>query len=534
MHQGFSLQIILYFVRPKGVAVPFIHSKLHFITMNPILNSRITTPKALAETINNGEVIGVSGFTPSGYPKVIPMALAERGKALKAQGVDFGISIYTGASTGDELDGSLARAGIMKVRMPYQSNKDLRAGINNGTIEYFDQHLSHMAKLVRQGSVPRPTLAIVEAVDIEVQGDKAHVYLAASGGCSATYMLVADRIMIELNSHYGACLKGLHDVYIPKGQPFVETIPLLSAGGRIGTPYVEVPLSKIVGIVETNLPDKMGGFDPVDEESAAIAAHILDFLAFERKNGRLPDGLPYQSGVGNVANAVLAAMAKDPNQKPLSLYTEVIQDSIFEIIENDKLIVASGASLTLSVAGQEKFKQNIDKWRDKFVIRQQEISNNPEVVRRLGTISMNTAIEVDIFGNVNSTHIMGTQMMNGIGGSGDFARNAYLPIFMTSSTAKDGAISCVVPMVSHTDHHEHSTQIFVTERGLADLRGLAPVKRARKIIEVCAHPTYQPLLTEYLDYGLKNAKGKHTPHTLSRAFEFHTRFLETGTMMPKA
>lgn len=498
--------------------------------MNSTLQSRVTTAEAMAALVQNGEVIGVSGFTPSGYPKVIPAALAERGKALKAQGVDFGISLYTGASVGDECDGNLARAGIMKVRMPYQSNKDVRAGINNGSIMYFDQHLSHMAKLVRQGSIPRPTLAIIEAVDVEVQGDKAHVYLAGSGGCSATYMMVADRIMIEMNAHYGHGLKGLHDVYIPTAQPLVDAIPVMNAGSRIGTPYVEVPLSKIVGIVETNLPDKMGGFDPIDGESAAIAAHILDFLAFERKHGRLPEGLPYQSGVGNVANAVLAAMAKDPNQKPLSLYTEVIQDSVFEIIENDKLIIASGASLTFSVAGQEKFKKNMNDWRDKFVIRQQEISNNPEIVRRLGTISMNTAIEMDIFGNVNSTHIMGTQMMNGIGGSGDFARNAYLPIFMTSSTAKNGDISCVVPMVSHVDHHEHSTQIFVTERGLCDLRGLAPVPRARKIIEICAHADYQPLLTEYLDYGLKNAKGKHTPHTLSRAFEFHTRFLEKGTM----
>ncbi len=502
--------------------------------MHASLQSRISTAEEAANLIHNGDIIGASGFTPSGYPKVVPQALGARGAAIKAQGGEFGVSLYTGASVGDELDGSLARAGIMKVRMPYQSNKDVRAGINAGTIEYFDQHLSHMAKLVRQGSVPRPTVALVEAVDIEVHGDKAHIYLGASGGCAATYLEVADRVIVELNSYYGPALKGYHDIYIPAAHPLVDVIPLRSAGERIGKPYVEISLDKIKAIVETNLPDKMRGFEPVDEESQAIANHILDFLAFERKNGRLPEGLPYQSGVGNVANAVLAAMAKDPNQKPLSLFTEVIQDSIFEIIENDKLIVASGASLTLSIEGQAKFKANIEKWRDKFVIRQQEISNNPELVRRLGTISMNTAIEMDIFGNVNSTHIMGTQMMNGIGGSGDFARNAYLPIFMTTSTAKNGDISCVVPMVSHVDHHEHSTQIVVTERGLADLRGLAPVPRARKIIELCAHPDYQPLLTEYLDYGLKNAKGKHTPHTLSRAFEFHTRFLETGSMKPKA
>ena len=511
----------------SGVIHPFLLTIEH---MNAALQSRLTTPQAIAELIQNGEVLGVSGFTIFGDPKVIPPALAARGKALRAQGVDFGISLYTGASVGDQLDGELARAGIMKVRMPYQSNKDVRIGINNGSIQYFDQHLSHMGKLVRQGFVPRPTTAIIEASDIEVHGDKAHVYLSGSAGCTATYMYSADRIFIEWNTYYGDAMKGIHDVYTCESSPNADIINITSAGARLGKDYVEVPLAKIHGIVQTNLADKKGPFDEPDDQSNAIASHILEFLAFERKHGRLPEGLPFQSGVGNVANAVLASMANDPKQAPFSMYTEVIQDSIFASLEQDKLIVGSATAFSFSLEGQELFKKNAEKWKKKFILRQQEISNNPEVVRRLGTISMNTAIEVDIFGNVNSTHIMGTQMMNGIGGSGDFARNAFLPIFMTGSTAKGGAISCVVPMVNHVDHHEHDTQIFVSERGLVDLRGLAPLPRAKRIIETMAHADYQPLLQDYLDYGFKNAKGKHTPHTLSRAFEFHTRFLETGTM----
>ncbi len=70
---------------------------------------------------------------------------------------------------------------------------------------------------------------------------------------------------------------------------------------------------------------------------------------------------------------------------------------------------------------------------------------------------------MDIYGNVNSTNIMGSKMMNGIGGSGDFTRNAYLSIFVTSSIAKNRDISCVVPMVSHVDHTEHDVQVIVTE-----------------------------------------------------------------------
>jgi acetyl-CoA hydrolase/succinyl-CoA:acetate CoA-transferase len=502
--------------------------------MHPSLSAKILTPEAIAEQIQNNDVIGFSGFTVFGDAKVIPPAIAKRGKALRDQGIDFGIAVYTGASTGDQLDGELARSGIVKVRMPYQSNKDIRHQINTGHCNYLDLHLSNMGKLVRQGGIPRPTVAVIEVVDIEVHGEMAHVFLSGAGGASAAYLEYADRVYLEVNSFFGDSLKGIHDVWSPRLQPNSEIIPIVKCSDRIGKPYVEIPVSKIKGIVETNMPDKKGPFEAPDHQSIAIANHILAFLAEERKLGRLPEGLPYQSGVGNVANAVLASMAADPMQAPLSMYTEVIQDSIFPIIENNKLIIASGTAFSLSPEGQEKFKKNAHLWKDKFILRAQEISNHPEVVRRLGTISMNTAIEVDIFGNVNSTHIMGTGMMNGIGGSGDFARNAFMPIFMTTSTAKNGMISCVVPMVSHTDHHEHDTQIFVTEQGLADLRGLGPVQRARLIIEKCAHPDYKPMLTEYLEYGLKHSKGVHTPHTLSRAFEFHTRFLETGTMKPQA
>jgi len=303
-----------------------------------------------------------------------------------------------------------------------------------------------------------------------------------------------------------------------------------SPGDRIGKDYVQVDPKKIVAIVEVKLPDNLKPFAAPDDDSNAIAAYILEFLEHERKKGRLPNDVPYQSGVGNVANAVLGTMAKNPAQAPVALYTEVIQDSIFDILEADKLIVASGASVSYSLAGQDKYMANAKNWKSKFVLRPQEISNNPEVIRRLGVISMNTALEADIFGHVNSTHVNGSRIMNGIGGSGDFARNCLLGFFMTPSVAKGGKISAIVPMVSHVDHTEHDTMIFVSEQGLADLRGLAPIKRARLIIEKCAHPSYKPLLQEYLDYGIKHS-ALHTPHTLDKAFDFHKRLIETGSML---
>jgi len=151
-------------------------------------------------------------------------------------------------------------------------------------------------------------------------------------------------------------------------------------------------------------------------------------------------------------------------------------------------------------------------------------------------ISMNGMIEADIYGNVNSTHLMGTRIMNGIGGSGDFARNAYLSIFMTASTAKNGAISCIVPMASHVDHTEHDVQVIVTEQGLADLRGLAPRQRSKVVIERCAHPSYRPALQDYEDraqaQGRAGRAGLHTPHLLAEALSWHERYEATGRMLP--
>jgi succinyl-CoA:acetate CoA-transferase len=180
---------------------------------------------------------------------------------------------------------------------------------------------------------------------------------------------------------------------------------------------------------------------------------------------------------------------------------------------------ASATALSLSTEAAVTFNHEIEFLRDRIVLRPQEISNHPEVIRRLGVIAMNGLIEADIYGNVNSTHVRGTSIMNGIGGSGDFARNAYLSIFMTPSTAKHGAVSCIVPMATHVDHTEHDVQILVTEQGLADLRGLSPRQRARIIIDKTAHPTFRPALSDYFERACRLSPGKHTPHLLEEAFK---------------
>jgi acetyl-CoA hydrolase len=230
--------------------------------------------------------------------------------------------------------------------------------------------------------------------------------------------------------------------------------------------------------------------------------------------------------VGNIANAVIGALGANEGIPPFMMYTEVIQDSVIDLIKRGKCRFASGCSLTLSQSKLAEVYADLEYFRPRMVLRPQEISNSPEIVRRLGLITVNTAIEVDLFGNVNSTHVMGRDLMNGIGGSGDFTRNAHVSIYTCPSIAKRGAISTIVPLVTHLDHSEHSVQVVVTEHGVADLRGKSPLDRARLMVEKCVHPDYRPLLASYLDISSRG----HVPQTLHNAFGMHLAYLEQGDM----
>jgi len=199
---------------------------------------------------------------------------------------------------------------------------------------------------------------------------------------------------------------------------------------------------------------------------------------------------------------------------------------VVDLISSGNIEFASATSLTVTPEKVQEIYNNIEFFKTKIVLRPQEISNNPEVARRIGIVSINTAIEADLFGNINSSHIMGKSLMNGIGGSGDFTRAAYVSIYTTPSVAKNGAISSIVPLVSHCDHNEHSVNIIITEFGVADLRCKSPVERAQIVIDNCAHPEYREMLKDYL----KSVARGHTPQTLAKAFSMHEAFVNLGDM----
>ena len=485
------------------------------------LEDRIMSAAQAARLFKTGMTVGMSGFTKAGDCKAMPQALAQR-----AREDGLRLTIATGASLGNDSDGMMAESGLIARRMPFQADARLRSDINSGRIMFTDQHLSETVEQMRAGNLAPIDIAIVEAAAINEDGS---IVPTTSVGNTAGFVQQAKKVIIELNLAMPLALEGLHDIYIPGDRPQRQPIPLTSISQRIGTTTISLDPDRIAAIVLTDSMDSPSSNLPPDAETQAIAGHVIEFFSSEVAAGRLkPSLLPLQAGIGTIANAVMHGLLES-SFSGMTMYSEVLQDSAFELLDSGQFTFASASSITLSDEMNKKFMQNIERYASRLVLRPQEISNHPEIVRRLGIIAINTALEFDIYGNVNSTHVGGTHMMNGIGGSGDFARNAHLSIFVTKSVAKNGAISSVVPMVTHVDHTEHDVDIVATEWGLADLRGLAPRERAPKIIECCVHPDYRDMLRSY--YTRACAAGGHTPHLLAEAFAWHQRYADTGSML---
>lgn len=482
---------------------------------------KIFTAEEASQLIKKNAVVGVSGFTKAGDSKAVLPAVAKR-----AETEDIKISLITGASLGYTTDADLAKNKALHKRMPFQADSTLRKAINKGEVLYIDQHLSETAEQFENNQLGNIDVAIVEAVGFTKEG---YIIPTTSVGNSATFIALAKTVIVEINTALPNTFKDIHDIYTHDAYPNRKPINICNPDDRIGTPFIKVDQNKVKAIVFTEKPDSEARISEPDEITTNIANHILNFLEDEINCGRLTKSLlPLQAGIGKIANAVLSGF-KNSSFENLTMYSEVLQDSTFELFDAGKLDFASASSITVSNSCYDHMIQNFDSYKEKLVLRPQNISNAAEVIRRLGIIAINTAIEFDIYGNVNSTHILGTKMMNGIGGSGDFARNAYLSFFVCPSISKSDTISHVVPMVSHTDHTEHDVDILVTEQGLADLRGLSPKERADVIIENCVHPIYKQQMKEY--YAKALLAGGHTPHILTEAFSWHDNLKSKGSML---
>lgn len=506
------------------------------------LLSKVVPVEKTIEMFKDGMNLGWSGFTPAGYPKAVPIALAEHVEKNNLQG-KLRFNLFIGASVGAETENRWAQNDMIDRRWPYQTGKDIAAGINAGRIRMGDKHLSLFAQDVAYGFYTKDSasgkldLAIIEVSAITEDGG---LVPTASCGIIPEILQACDKIIIEVNTGMPS-FEGMHDIIVQKAPPNREVIGITKADSRVGTTYVPCDPRKIVAIVESKHTDKGRALGDTDEASVAIAGHLMQFFAAEVKAGRLPKNLlPIQSGVGSIANAVVGALANGPFFN-LSVYTEVLQDGMLDLFDSGRLDCASSCSLSLSEnSGFPRFLAKRDFYQSKITLRPLSISNNPEVSRRLGVVAMNTPLEIDIYGHANSTLVNGTRIINGIGGSGDFLRSGYLKIMHTPSIRPSKTdsmgICCIVPHAQHIDHTEHDLDVVVTDQGLADLRGLAPKDRAKCIIDNCVHPVYKLILTEYLEMATKSCiqtKAGHEPQLWDRVFKMQLNLAQNGTMRIK-
>ncbi|MGO9374517.1 MAG: succinate CoA transferase [Syntrophobacteraceae bacterium] len=486
----------------------------------------IITAEEAASHIQDGAMVALSGFANAGTAKVVPRAIAKRAREIHSAGKSYKIRLITGSSSGNDIDEELAQAQALSWRAPYQSAPALRGQINRQEVQYIDMHLSNAPQTLLAGFFGKLDYAIIEATDMTRDG---RVYLTTSIGASPTYLRYADRVFIEINDYHSKRLPEMADILVLPPPPRLDPIPIYDPLTKIGYPYATVDPKKIIGIIESNEPDRIEPFATLDWKAKSIADNVVRFLFGEMISGRIPpEYLPFQAGVGNLANSIMAALGSNPYIPAFRMYSVTFQDSLVELMEKGKLVGASACSLTVTADTLKHICSNMDFFAPRIVLRPQEISDDAGIVRRLGVIAINPAIEVDIYGNVNSSHLFGTDIMNGIGGSGEFTRNSYISIVACPSTVMGGRVSCIVPMSPHIDSNEHSVQVIVTEQGFADLRGVGPMQRAKKIIDNCAHPAYR----DYLNAYIRESDCGHIRHNLRKAYELHRNFLEHGKMLP--
>ena len=477
------------------------------------------SPDVAAGIIQDGMTIGTHGMNV-GYPKTFFKALAERGKRGEVKEVNlWAISLF-----GPE--GILAETNLVKGKLGSIGNNTIRKQINTGKVYSNDLRPEVFPLYIRSKAIGKVDVAVVDAIGITEEG---HIVPSCSLAEAATYVEMADTVIVEINHAQPLEMEGMHDVYCCKLPPYQKEIPLFNVGDRIGTPYIPVKEDKKIYIIESYEPEKNPPASKIDLDSLKVGENLVSFLEYEVKKGKMPPKLfPIASGIGNTSDAFLHCLAQS-NFENIELFTPVLGDGVLELIDQGKCKIASTPGFILSEEKWQHFCQNIGKYKDKIIIRSVEVVNNAEIVRRLGVIALNNLLEIDIYGNINSSHIGGTQLVNGVGGAGVFAANGYLSVFLTVSTSRKGKVSTIVPMVPHVDITEHNIDILVTEQGMADLRGLSPVERAEKIINNCAHPDYRPLLSAYLEKA-KATVGGHEPHILEEAFSFYTCLKQTGSM----
>ncbi|WP_254766456.1 acetyl-CoA hydrolase/transferase C-terminal domain-containing protein [Salinilacihabitans rarus] len=464
----------------------------------------VTSAEDAAALIPSEATVYASGVGAG--PKDVPMALARSDR-------DLSLSVVSSADAGFLADTQLIASGGVDFRYPFAVWPDHRRAANDRSLEFVDDHFSSISLAVGQGQFDGPSVAVVEAVSV----DEDRFVPTTAVGAIPTFVEHADRVIVEVNEAVPLEVERFHDVYVP-GTPPREPIPVSSPTDRIGDPFVELPDGPDA-VVRTEQPPMPYPFRELTDDERAIADSTVAFLEREvERNPTLDDRLTIEVGVGTLGDEIMRRLGDlSTADRDLSYYGEVIQDGLLELVEEGAIDGASGTGIVISQEWLDRLYDDPEPFVDDVRVRPVSVSNEPSVIRRLGVVGVNSAVEVDVYGNANSSHVRGSKLIQGVGGSGDFARSALVSVFVLPSTARDGEVSRIVPKATNVDHPRQDVDAIVTEQGVADLRGVGPVERAERVVENCAHPAFRDDLRAYLDRA-REGDG-HIPHDLATAFD---------------
>lgn len=418
-------------------------------------NKKFLKPQdALRQAIKPGDRIFFS--IASGQPQTLLQALAE----------DFDyyrdVEVFSGYLLGEH---PLAKKEFSSSFhcFSFQISPSLRKTWAEGLIQFIPARISEIPRLLsRNGPFP------VDVVLVQVAPpDKAGRYsLGVSTSQAFPLALQARTVVVEVNENaprtFGPCFLSVSQIHY-----LVEsTLPLIS--------YPEIQIG---------------------DTEKKIASYVAELI---------PDGATIQMGIGNLPTAILQLLA---GKKDLGIHSGMLSDAVVDLvvkgaITNHKKSIYPGKIVAGELIGTEKLFR-FGHENPLLEMHGAEVSHNAQLIGQIDNfVAINSALEIDFFGQINAESINGEQV-SGVGGQFDFVEGAYysrggISITALNSAAAQGKISRIVPRLSPpaiVTIPRYMADIVVTEYGVAKLRGRSLPQRAEALISI-AHPHFRDSLWE--------------------------------------
>ena len=411
------------------------------------------TPAEAVRNVHNGDTIVVP--TAVAEPPALLTALSEHRRDFR----DVKVSQILAVRKFGYLDPATAE----HVRhTAYFFSGATRPGFREGVVDFTPSYFSEMPQLIDRGLMP------ADVVFTQVSPMDQHGYFSL--GIAADYTMAAIRkaraVIVEVN----------------------ENVPF-----AFGNCHLHI--SQVTALVENNEPVLEVGLPTIGPVQEAIGKYVADMIE---------DGSTLQIGYGGIPDAVVMQLT---HKKDLGIHTEMIGDGILTLVEagavtNRRKNYLPGKMVATFALGSKKLYDWIDR-NPMFEMHPVDFTNDPYLAgQNDNLIAINATLEIDFLGQCGSESL-GPIPYSGTGGQADFVRAANRSkggkaFIVLPSTAKDGAISRIVPTLTpgtHVSTSKNDINYVVTEYGVAQLRGKTAKQRCQALIAI-AHPDFRAELTE--------------------------------------